>query len=141
MTREDREVAISDNIAFVDRVIEAVRHSDGSTGKLVTAGFSQGTAMAFRAAVRGKVAAVGVIAVGGDVPPELLADPGCGFPPVLLARGERDDWYTQARLDADVAALRVRGVPVTPMVYAAGHEWTAPLNQMASEFLRSLDLS
>ena len=74
MTREDREVAIADNIAYVDAALDAVPH-DGST-RIVFAGFSQGVAMAFRAALRGRRRAAGVIAIGGDVPPELLVRSG-----------------------------------------------------------------
>jgi predicted esterase len=138
MTREDREVAIADNIAYVNRVIDALGESCGPAGNLVYAGFSQGTAMAFRAAVRGRAPACGVIAVGGDVPPELLADPGASFPPVFLARGGRDEWYTQAKLDTDVAALRSRGVRVTPLVFDGAHEWSSFLNHPVASFLRGL---
>ena len=51
MTRQDREAAIADNIDYVDRVVAATRTA---AEPLVFAGFSQGVAMAFRAAVRGK---------------------------------------------------------------------------------------
>ncbi|HEY0872127.1 MAG TPA: hypothetical protein VGD94_01550, partial [Vicinamibacterales bacterium] len=50
MTRQDRELMIADNIAYADRVIEATVPAGVP---LVMAGFSQGVAMAFRAAVRG----------------------------------------------------------------------------------------
>ena len=89
MTREDRDVAIADNLAYLDAALDAVPH--GGTTRIVYAGFSQGVAMAFRAALRGRRRAAGVIAAGGDVPPELLADAALRFPPVLVARGTRDD--------------------------------------------------
>jgi predicted esterase len=92
MTRQDREAAIADNIEYVDAALDSIPH-DAST-KIVYAGFSQGVAMAFRAAVRGRRAAAGVIAVGGDIPPELLSDPRAAFPPVFLLRGARDEWFT-----------------------------------------------
>src|SRR4029450_2642699 len=67
MTRQDREEAISDKLAYVGNVIDFTR-----TGSepIVFTGFSQGVAMAFRAAVRGRQRASAVIAVGGDIPPE-----------------------------------------------------------------------
>ena len=77
MTREDREEAIADNLAYVDAALDAVPH-DGST-RIVYTGFSQGVAMAFRAALLGHRRAAGVIAVGGDVPPELLPIRRCSF--------------------------------------------------------------
>ena len=62
--------------------------------------------MAFRSAVRGRHGAAGVIGIGGDVPPELLADAGATFPYVLLARGARDEWLTAQKFRADLNALR-----------------------------------
>src|SRR5262249_37219295 len=50
MTSEDRELAIADNVAYVQGVVEAVRAEFGPAEPLLFEGFSQGTAMAFRAA-------------------------------------------------------------------------------------------
>jgi predicted esterase len=133
MTREDRDAAIADNIAYVAAALDAVPHDDSTP--IIFAGFSQGVAMAFRAAVRGPARARGVIAVGGDVPPELLSDGASAFPPVLLARGERDEWYTDAKFDADVAALEARGADVRPVVYDGAHEWNAAVAALVGEFL------
>ena len=94
--------------------------------------------MAYRAAVRGRFSATAVIAVGGDVPPELLTATGKVFPPVLIIRGTRDEWYTEAKLNADVTALRDRGTRVTPIVCDAGHEWSSLVIDHTDEFLRSL---
>jgi predicted esterase len=134
MTRQDRETAIEDNIDYVDRVVAATRLPDVP---LAFAGFSQGAAMAFRAAVRGKARADGIISVGGDVPPELLEDESRRFPPALLARGEQDEWYTAAKLQSDVSALNTRGAAPEILVYAGGHEWTAEVSAAAGAFLSS----
>ena len=134
MTREDREAAIADNLAYVAAAIDLA--GDAASAGVIYAGFSQGVAMAFRAAVLGSArAARGVIAVGGDVPPELLADPVLKFPPVFLARGASDDWYTAEKFDADVAALRTRGVDCRPFVYDAPHEWTPAVSAAAGAWL------
>jgi hypothetical protein len=102
---------------------------------IICIGFSQGVAMAFRAGVRGAHAGAGIVAVGGDVPPELFADPASVFPPVLLARGARDEWYTSAKLDADVAQLKSRGVEVETLTYDGAHEWTQEVSDAAREFI------
>ena len=138
MTSEDRDAAIADNIAYVDHAVGRLRESFASAGMLVFAGFSQGAAMAYRAAVRGRFEATAVIAVGGDVPPELLTATGKVFPPVLIIRGTRDEWYTEAKLNADVTALRDRATRVTPIVCDAGHEWSRLVIDHTDEFLRSL---
>jgi predicted esterase len=136
MTREDREVAIPDNLAYVAAALDEVPHDDPT--RIVYAGFSQGSAMAFRAGVLGRDRASGVIAIGGDVPPELLADRSLQFPSALLARGERDEWLTQARFEADVAALAVRNAPVQSIVYDGAHEWNGAVSNAAGEFLHAL---
>ena len=136
MTREDRLVAIADTIAYVDAAIAACVPE--RVDSLVLAGFSQGVATAFRVAVRGRRAVRAVIAVGGDVPPELLADPGPQFPPVLLVRGSRDDFYTGEKMTADVAALEARGTEVRAVTVDAAHEWTPPVADAVAGFLGSI---
>jgi predicted esterase len=121
MTREDRETTIA--------------VTGAASPPIVYAGFSQGVAMAFRAAVRAQQPAAGVIAVGGDVPPELLADVALKFPRVFLARGAADDWYTAVKLETDAAALRARGTDVRELVYAGGHEWTPEIAEAAAAWL------
>ena len=50
MTRQDREQAIADNVAYVAAVLSELAGEFGITRPLVYAGFSQGVAMAYRAA-------------------------------------------------------------------------------------------
>jgi len=135
MTRQDREDAIRDNVAYIDNVVEATRVGDEP---VVCIGFSQGVAMAFRAAVRGRVKGAGVIAVGGDVPPELFADANSWFPRVLLLRGLRDEWYTQDKMSKDYRALRPRVDAVETLEYDGGHEWTPEVSRAASHFLQQV---
>lgn len=135
MTREDRETAIADNLEYVDAALDIVPH-DGTT-TIVYAGFSQGAAMAFRAAARGRRRAAGVMAVGGDVPPDLLDDGAVRFPPVLLARGARDEWFTAQRFRADLEALAARG-PVRGLEYDGAHEWNQAAADAAGEFLAAV---
>ena len=134
MTREDREDAITDNLAYVASALDLVPHDDRT--RIIHAGFSQGVGMAFRAAVLGRDRASGVIAVGGDVPPELLADASAEFPPVLILRGTRDDWYTSAKHEADVAALSARGARCHSVIYDAAHEWNAVVGEEIGAFIR-----
>src|SRR3954468_18392044 len=136
MTREDRDDAIADNIAYVDNALRLV--ASDARASIVHVGFSQGVAMAFRAALRGERSAAGVIAIAGDVPPELLADAACAFPPVLLVRGEADEWHTAAKLDADVTALRERGAEVEVVVHPGGHDWTPGVGDAAGAWLQRI---
>lgn len=135
MTRQDRELAIADNLRYVAAVVTEVR-SELGTGPLVFAGFSQGVAMAFRAAAA--EACQGVIALCGDVPPELAERDPLVLPPVLIARGSADDWYTAHQLDHDTRLLSSRGIPVETLTFDGGHEWTDAFAQAASRFLAKI---
>jgi predicted esterase len=76
-----------------------------------------------------------VVAVGGDIPPELLAGSASSFPRVLLIRGATDDWYTAEKLDADMSALRARGEDPEAFTHDGGHEWTEAVARAAGNFL------
>ena len=91
--------------------------------------------MAYRAAVRSGHSCAGVIALAGDVPPELQEDSSIGWPRVLVGRGRDDTWYTQAKMDADLAFLRTAGAFVESLVFAGGHEWTDEFRAAAGRFL------
>jgi len=135
MTRQDRELAIADNVAYVDRVVAAVRRAHPSAGGLALLGFSQGASMAFRMAALGAERPRAIVTLAGDVPPEIRSATAASFPRALVARGERDTWYTAARSDADVAFLRSVGTLVEPLTFDGGHEWNDAFRSAAGEFL------
>ncbi len=146
MTRFDREHAIEDNIAYVVAVVDQLREGDpaGEEGPLVFAGFSQGVAMAYRAAARvgaggdRRGRCRGVIALGGDVPPEIPDGDLAGLPPVLVGAGVGESFYTPSKLNADIARLRAAGVDARPAPFAGGHEWTDEFRAIAGRFLAEL---
>jgi predicted esterase len=138
MTTQDREITIADNIAYTRKVIEAVANEYSANSKRVLAGFSQGVSMAFRCATGLGRPVDGVIALGGDIPPELDAAALARIRTVLLARGIRDEWYTAERMSGDERSLREAGVNFQSFSFDAGHEWTEEFNQAAARYLQSL---
>jgi predicted esterase len=130
MVSQDREHHIEDNIRYVARVLDDA----GAHPLRVFLGFSQGVAMALRAAVRFQPA--GVIALGGDVPPDVM-DAGRPLPPVLLARGKNDEWYGESKFDADLQFLRST-TDVTTCVFDGGHEWSDEFSTAAGQFLKRI---
>jgi predicted esterase len=136
MTRQDRELAIADNIAYVNAVVDAVTREWPDPPAIVYAGFSQGVAMTFRAAAASRRQIAGVITVGGDVPPELEAASLAGIPAALICRGARDAVYTTAKFDSDIGRLRAAGATVTALAFDGGHEWSEPVIHAAAAFLR-----
>jgi predicted esterase len=137
MTSQDRENAIADNRAYAAKVIDAVakEYSAGSTR--VVAGFSQGVAMAFRCATGLGRTVDGVIALGGDVPPELDPSALSRIRTVFLARGDRDEWYSAAKMGDDENRLRAAGVKVESFSFDASHEWTPEFSQAAARYLKA----
>ena len=180
MTRQDRELAIADNLAYVEGVVDVVsressafarqtddelrRHRSAvgrqtddelrrdrsgvgrqtddelprDRSRLVFAGFSQGVAMAFRAACATLRRVDGIIAVGGDVPPEIGADALARVRSALVCHGERDEWYTTDKFQHDVTRIRQSGAAVRPVTFEGGHEWSETVLEKAAAFLRDL---
>jgi predicted esterase len=138
MTRQNRDLMIADNLQYVSAVIDEVRRQWAPGTPTVFAGFSQGVAMAFRAAAAGRHQTGGIIALGGDVPPELATESLARIPEALIGRGERDDWYTAEKFADDEARLRTAGLNVVVTTFEGGHEWTADFNRVAAAFLDRL---
>jgi predicted esterase len=132
MTRQDREQAIADNVEYVSRVL------DGLTTPVIVVGFSQGVAMAYRAALLGGGPVAGIVAVAGDIPPELKVEgvPRREWPPTLLATGSADPWYAPARLADDATFLSRESVPHETLTFAGAHEWTDELRSAIAAWLR-----
>lgn len=129
MTRQDRELAISDNIAYVRSVVTAVAREFPGTSPIVFAGFSQGVAMAYRSAAQ--IPSAGVIALAGDVPPDITQ----GLPRVLIGRGTTDTWYTEEKAATDVARLKGLAQGVETCEFEGGHEWTDEFAAAVGAFL------
>ena len=138
MTSLDREQAIRDNVAYVRSVVTALRSDATSDTPLVYAGFSQGVAMAYRAALSAGHRCDGLIVLAGDVPPELRDLPADRWPPVLLGCGRDDQWYTEAKLRADLAFLETCPNAVDTVVFDGGHEWHADFYVATGRFLERI---
>lgn len=135
MTKQDRELEIADNVAYVWSVVDAVKRERQTRRPLVFVGFSQGVAMAYRAAVAGECD--GLVVHAGDVPLD-VAPRASTLPPILLGRGRADEWYTEQKAGADVEVLRAAGARVTEHVFDAGHVWDESFTARAKEFLHAL---
>ena len=136
MTRQDRELAIAENVQYVGSVIDAVRRDYTTRAPLVFTGFSQGVAMAYRAAAHYKAEAV--IALAGDVPPDVATSTSMPLPSILIGRGTGDSSYTQEKHDIDVETLRRLRVHVESCVFDGAHEWTPDFYAASGKVLARL---
>lgn len=138
MTKQDREQAIDDNVRYAASVVARLKREFPDARRLVFAGFSQGVAMTYRAAAGSGFAADAVLALAGDVPPELAERPLPGFPPVLLGRGSEEKWYSEDKLASDVETLEGKGIEARVCRFDGGHEWTDAYRQAAGKVLAGL---
>jgi len=131
MTALDRDFAIADNIAYVTNVLASLP----TPRTLVYCGFSQGAAMASRAAAHvGRPA--GLLLLGGDIPPEIKSS-DLRLPPTLLGRGKSDEWYSDEKFKKDLSYLESTS-RVVPLEFDGGHEWTDAYRNAAGRFLEEL---
>ena len=137
MTNQDRELAIADNVEYVGHVLRKVTEEFGITRPLIYIGFSQGVAMAYRAAALVQRPCDGVIAHAGDLPPD-VAPLAASLPRILIGRGTDDQWYTEAKAAADRDVLQKAGTKFAEHVFAGGHVWAPAMISRASDFVDEL---
>lgn len=139
MTRLDREMAIESNVEYVSRVLGRLRKANELDDEVVVmCGFSQGVAMAYRAAAHHPGLHPSLLVLAGDIPPELTGRQLSHFRSVLIGRGSEDQWYGRDQLQTDVGRLRDAGVETSVAEFPGGHEWGAEFYVAAAEFLKSL---
>jgi predicted esterase len=138
LTRLDRDLAVDDNVRYIADVIDRLKRDYPVGDALVYGGFSQGAAMAYRAALRSGHPCQGVLALGGDAPPDVMKANLEGFPPILIGRGAKDEFYSAEKLAADEAALAARGLNAKICSFEGGHEWADEFREAAGEFLRTI---
>jgi len=122
MTREDRELAMADNLAYVAAALDQVPH-DRST-RVVYTGFSQGVATVGRWVAYGRVRADQMILWAGAFPPDVdltsLAD-RLAATPVVLVVGSRDELASWAGADAQLQRFAAAGIAARLISFDGGH--------------------
>ena len=137
MTKEDREHAIADNVAYVGKVLTMVADEFGMTRPMIYVGFSQGVAMAFRAAAFVQRPRDAVIALASDVPPDVAPIAGT-LPRTLLGRGDSDEFYSGSQAAKDLDVLKSACVAVEEYVFSGGHLWTPAFIEKSAQFVDEL---
>ena len=136
ITRQDRESTIADNISYVGKVIESALPERKVKPPLLLAGFSQGVSMAFRAAAASTVLPVAVVAVGGDIPPEIKPETLKRLSGAMLCRGMNDPYYGDEKFRDDEARLTAAGINLRVLRYGGAHVWPDGLDGFLPSFMR-----
>ncbi|MEX2015877.1 MAG: alpha/beta fold hydrolase [Candidatus Hydrogenedentales bacterium] len=124
MTSYGRENTIEDLMNYMRRLVEAVGKKHPFDERRVFAlGFSQGSALAFRFGAAGIVPIRGVVACGGDLPPDVAARLSELKPfPALIVHGKDDQAMSFEKAREGEQQLRDHNFPVDTDYFDGGHE-------------------
>lgn len=123
LTAFDRDNGIATAVAALDVILGQVAGETGFTLRPVILGFSQGVSMAWRYAIHGGHPAAGLIACGGDLPPDVeKVLPGRAPFPVMLVHGKSDTIVPFSKGEAAEVALRTSGHSPETLYFDGGHD-------------------
>ena len=113
LTRYQRDQSVSDFVAYMEQFYKMLQEKfEVDSQRVFILGFSQGVSMAYRTWAHSSLPLQGLIACGGDLPPDILEQLDSLRPiQILLVHGRRDENVspekaTQAREQLEVAGLR-----------------------------------
>ena len=124
MTSFQRENAIADIVNYMGRLYDDVKDRYAfDEDRVFLLGFSQGSAVAYRFGASGLVRPAGVIACGGDLPPDVAERIGTfeAFP-VLVVHGTQDQAMSFDKAKEGEGQLRDGGFDVTTHYFEGAHE-------------------
>ena len=124
MTSYGRENTIEDLMNYMRRLVDVIAKSNTfDENRVFSLGFSQGSALAFRFAAAGILPVRGVVACGGDLPPDVAARLGDLTPfPALIVHGKEDPAMSFEKAREGEQQLRDAGFPVDTDYFTGGHE-------------------
>lgn len=138
MTRQDRDIAITDNIAYLSSLLDIVLEQYAVPDTIAILGYSQGAAQAWRLAAMGPHSCAGVIAISGDLPEELTTEDLAKIPSALLIRGREDAVYKRDLFLSDARRLEEAGVPIRTEEIEGEHDWETACEGILSKYLQEL---
>jgi phospholipase/carboxylesterase len=124
MTSHMREFTIRDNMTYVARMMgEIDQKYTFDDQRIFLLGFSQGVAMAFRFGSLGMVDPKGVIACGGDLPPDVEEQLGDMEPfPALVVHGKQDSVVPPEKSEECIQSLQRHGFDVESHFFEGEHD-------------------
>ncbi len=136
MTRHHREIMITENIDYIDKVLSELGRQYPLDGTLVYHGFSMGAAMAVHSALLGQHSPKAVMLLGGAIPREHERLEKMNT--VHIARGNSDFLYKKKEYERDMAKLEASGVPFVQCSFSGGHEAGETYLKSAGAFLKQV---
>jgi len=135
MTKEDRLTEISDYVAWLDQLYDAVFSGlDRSAVRFVMLGFSQGVATGCRWLCQGRARADTAVLWAGPVPTDLTMETAAPLRAIKVLRilGDRDDMAAPEYLVPEQERVAAMGLGTELIRFAGGHQLdTALLRTLA----------
>jgi len=123
LTAYDRNRAMGELVILLDAVLEEVQNTHGITGSPCVLGFSQGVSIAYRYKLLAGRPVRGIIACGGDLPPDVHGALSGAKPlDVFLVHGREDGIVPPARADEAEEILAAAGIQPTRFDFDGAHE-------------------
>ncbi len=136
LTTYDRNRAMVNLIALIDKVLKEVKANTGLTIAPYILGFSQGVSIAYRYHLLGGRPVAGIIACGGDLPADVHgAISAAEQLPVLLVHGKSDGIVPFSKAEEAEQVLRNVGHPPTCYYFDGEHVIPAEAVQVIAEWL------
>jgi len=123
LTRYERDQSIRDFAGYMEKFYAHLQHEHRLDERRVfVLGFSQGVSMAYRMWAHSRVPVAGVIACGGDLPPDIGEQLRALSPvPVLLVHGRRDQIVPLRKAHEAQSQLAAAGLPVELLEFEGEH--------------------
>jgi predicted esterase len=124
MTAFDRDRGISNVVARIDAILDSVEveHRMGAIRPCLL-GFSQGVSIAWRYAIHGGRNVSGLVACGGDLPPDVeQALPNRKPVPTMLVHGRQDAIVPWSKAQSAESVLRGHAYPIEVNYFDGGHD-------------------
>lgn len=124
LTAYDRNRGILHAVDAIDHTLDTITATTGWQPRhILVLGFSQGVSMAWRYAFHGRHTVQGVIACGGDLPPDIEAVLHTRPPrPTLIVHGRDDTVVPIEKGHHAESTLRANGYPVETDYFTGAHE-------------------
>ncbi len=123
LTRYERDQSVSDFVAYMEQFYKLLQETcEVDSQRVFMLGFSQGVSMAYRTWAHSSLPVRGVIACGGDLPPDIV-EKLQGLPPIqiLLVHGRQDEDVSPEKAQEAIKHLRARGLKPKLFDFEGGH--------------------
>ncbi len=123
LTRYERDQSVVDFVGYMEQFYKLLQERfEVDSQRVLMLGFSQGVSMAYRTWAHSSVPVRGVVACGGDLPPDIVEQLE-GLPPIqiLLVHGRQDEEVPPEKAQETLKHLTAAGLKPKLIDFEGGH--------------------